>query len=269
MSFNFQWKTLIEDILRNGDVVSPRGKQTFERPQKTLVVGMTRPVLTVPQRKLSYQGMAAEAHWILTGDNTLAGIAPWLPKMKDFSDDGVTLAGAYGPRIRSQLDYVVAKLLQDQDTRQATLSIWTPNPEPSKDYPCTVAMDFKIRTTYGKRRLNMHVFMRSSDVWLGIPYDVFSFSMVAHLVCCRLNTALGQQIDGWLQPGALFLTAASSHLYKENWLSALECARVETEDSQYDTLESMYTLEPRLIARLEMLRSTAPGDLLRWWESGK
>jgi thymidylate synthase len=276
-SFNHTWRTLLSSILLNGVEVSPRGQRTKELAQKTIEVDMRRPVLTDPDRKLSYQGMAAEAHWIVTGDSSLAGIEPWLPKMRDFSDDGLTLAGAYGPRIAEQMAYVVTKLMDDKDTRQATMTLWNRNPGPSKDYPCTVAMDFKRRPDpeyQDLEVLNMHVFMRSSDAWLGIPYDVFSFSMVAHQVCALVNTNLSLQGKAYepITPGTLYLTAASSHLYERNWLEALACLAPFTDlpdESQYLTPSFMYTQPDRLMSRLQMLRTTKPGDRLRWWETGQ
>jgi len=261
-NFDRTWHTQLTDILLYGDEVCPRGKRTKELPQYTIEVDMRRPVLMDPRRKLSYPGMAAEAHWILTGDSSLAGIEPYLPRMKEFSDDGVTLTGAYGPRIHEQLTYVVEKLYQDPDTRQATMTLWNRNPAPGKDYPCTVAFDFKIRN--GK--LNLHAFMRSSDAWLGIPYDVFSFSMVAHLVCCRL-AALYHPIVNVVEPGTLYLTAASSHLYHENWLRALECTTPVGDSTQYPTPEALYHEQARLLTRLDLLRKSGKGDRLRWWES--
>jgi thymidylate synthase len=261
---NFAWFHLINQILQFGTEVSPRGMRTKELPQRTIAVDMRFPLLTVPERRLSFQGAAAEAFWICNGDDTVDGIVPWLPRMRDFSDNGATFFGAYGPRIAQQLEYVVEKLRADPDTRQATLVTWRPNPQPTKDCPCTVAMDFKIRD--GK--LNMHVFMRSSDAWLGIPYDVFSFSMVAHMVCCRLN------FRGWtmakgdppkvIEPGALYLTAASSHLYEANWAAADE---VMTLSLPVKAVPAQFHLsEETLLLALRCLRNTKPGDPLRWWE---
>lgn len=259
------WRNLLCRVLLSGEEVSPRGKLTKEVPHCAIEVDMRHPVLTDPRRKLSYTGMAAEAYWILSGDGSLAGIEPYLPRMKEFSDDGVTLAGAYGPRLHEQLTYLVTKLYAEPDTRQATMTLWQCNPGPSKDQPCTVAMDFKIRN--GK--LNMHVFMRSSDAWLGIPYDVFSFSMIAHLLCCHLNQFDGEHIQVIVEPGTLYLTASSSHLYEENWLGALGCVNGNFDDSQYPTPEALWTEEKRLMTRLEQLRKSAKGDRLRWWESGQ
>lgn len=70
-------------------------------------------------------------------------------------------------------------------------------------------MVFQIRDDL----FNAHVFMRSSDVWLGLPYDIFSFTMIAEWV--RLHHNLGSAAVR-AGPGELFVTAASSHLYQED-----------------------------------------------------
>jgi thymidylate synthase len=252
-----------------GTEVSPRGKKTKELLHHTVEVDMRMPVLRVAERKLNYQFMAAEAFWILSGSDRLAEIAPWNKRIADYSDDGERMFGAYGPKVIGQVDYVVAKLLEDPDTRQAGLTIWRENPPKTKDVPCTVAMFFSLRTrTYDKaQQLHAHVFMRSNDVWLGTPYDVFTFSMVAHLVCGRLNKARTALKTGEepLSPGKLHLTAASSHLYEENWAAADFILRAEAGDQRLTPLP-LYTDPVALRATLRDLRDTKPGDVLRWWE---
>jgi thymidylate synthase len=217
--------------LRDGFEVAPRGMRTLELAQHTTSFDMSRPVVLCPGRKLSYTFLAAEALWILAGDDRVETIAPYNPNIAQFSDDGVHFAGAYGAPIVAQFDYVVSALLRDRDTRQAGLTIWRPNPPPSKDVPCTVAIWFSIRAD----RLNCHVFMRSSDAWLGLPYDVFVFSMLAAKVACAYNapplslardatdeapvfTTLAPIGLGWLH-----LTAASEHLYARDFEAAKAC----------------------------------------------
>lgn len=212
------WLRTLDQILREGHDAAPRGKPTRELPQHTVVVDLRHPLVMSPARKLSYRFAAAEALWILAGDDRVEPLAKYAPRMLEFSDDGVTLAGAYGPRIVEQLEYVIAKLCDDRDTRQAVLTMWKPCPPPSKDIPCTIALDFKIRGGL----LNCHAFMRSSDAWLGLPYDVFSFAAVATYVACRYNA---QQDVGekFVALGSLYLTAASSHLYAPNFSAAKDC----------------------------------------------
>lgn len=210
------WLYQCAKILNTGCQVTPRGQLTLELRQSTVCVDMGFPLVVVPQRKLNYSFAAAEALWILNGDNRVETIAPYNPNIAQFSDDGVIFNGAYGPRIQSQLDFVIKKLLDDRDTRQAVLTIWTPKPLPSKDTPCTVAMAFMIRDD----RLHCCVFMRSSDVWLGLPYDIFNFTLVAARVACQFNSF---HVGVPVILGELQITAASSHAYNRDHTRIREC----------------------------------------------
>lgn len=278
MDFSRIWLKALNDILTNGDLVSPRGKRTKEIPQRTIEVDMRRPVLRVPDRSLSYKFMVAEAFWILSGDDRVETIAPYNSRIADFSDDGERFFGAYGPKIHAQLPYIVDKLLEDRDSRQAGLTIWRECPPKTKDVPCTVAIFFAIRGD----KLNVHVFMRSSDAWLGVPYDVFNFSMLGHLVCALVNERAPEVpvvenhqlvMDTFnvptkkliVSPGTLFLTAASSHLYEVNWDDAKLCLATEPLD-QPETPKVLWSDAQVLMDTLKQLRDTRAGDERRWWE---
>lgn len=259
MDFSQVWLNAINDILTNGDLVSPRGKLTKEIPQRTIEVDMRKPVLRVPDRSLSFKFMVAEAFWILSGDDRVETIAPYNKRIADFSDDGERFFGAYGPKIVAQLPYIIEKLQADEDSRQAGLTIWRECPPQTKDVPCTVAIFFNIRN----RKLNCHVFMRSSDVWLGVPYDVFNFSMLGHLVCGLLNER--RLTADAVSPGRLFLTAASSHLYETNWGDAKMCLNSDVHE-QLETPKLLWNDPQFLMTELNALRDSRPGDPRRWWE---
>lgn len=259
MDFSQTWIETLKDIFCNGTTVAPRNKITLEIPQRTMEVNMRQPVLRVSERCLNYKFMAAEAFWILSGDDRVESIAPYNSRIKDFSDDGERFFGAYGPKIKDQLQYVVEKLLDDRDSRQAGLTIWRENPPQTKDVPCTVAIFFSIRGA----KLNEHVFMRSSDVWLGVPYDVFNFSMLGHLVCGLLNEQMSSGVR--ILPGKLYLTAASSHLYETNWEDARRCFDVQVL-SQPETDMSLWNDPGYLMNTLAALRDSRPGEIIRWWE---
>jgi thymidylate synthase len=204
---NGQWLKLVNDLITNGKKVSPRGQPTREILGRSTTVNIDDSVLTIPGRKLGYKFMCAEAAWILSGDNRLSTIEPYSRDIHKFSDNGVHFAGAYGPQFIDQVSYVVDCLLKDEDTRQAVMTIWRPNPRPSKDTPCTVYVQFIIRDG------ELHVFdyMRSSDAWLGFPYDIFNFSMAAYYVLIMLK------MKGiHLKPGKITLIATSQHIYDRN-----------------------------------------------------
>ncbi len=216
------WREAIMNILREGRKVAPRGIETIEMLHGNLIsIDMNRAVVTSPLRKLSYQFMTAEALWIVGGKNDLASLQRFAPSYARFSDDGLTLNGAYGPKVRAQTPYVVQQLAKDQDTRQATLTIWERNPAPSKDIPCTVAMTFSIRAG----QLHLHVYMRSSDAWMGLPYDMFSFSTVAAFVACMNNFGLPTEQTVGL--GTLTISMTSSHVYMKDLEKVKEVLKSE------------------------------------------
>lgn len=262
LSLTHVWLSNLRHLMQFGEMAAPRGMMTRELSQKTFTIDMRQPVLTVPSRKLSYRFMAAEAYWILSGDNKVATISPFNKNISQFSDDGETFYGAYGPKIRDQLPYVVGKLTEDRDTRQAGLTIWRENPKDTKDVPCTVAIFFSIRGNL----LNASVYMRSSDIWLGLPYDAFNFSMLAHLICAHVNANYSQDFSKMVQPGALYLTAASSHIYEKNWADARHVLALNDVEIQHDTPTALYTDPVQLMSHLADLRYTSPGHPLRWWE---
>jgi len=267
------WRTTLQRVLTQGVEVAPRGQATKEILGHQVVVDMRKPVVRSIQRKLSYQFMAAEAYWICTGDNRLSELELYAPQMTRYSDDGVTLAGAYGPMIAVQFEYIIHTLLADHDTRQAALTLWRPNPPPSADIPCTLSIAFQLRRppitseeegvqiSQRPYQLHMHVTMRASDVWLGLPYDVFSFSMVGAYLCTHLHQR-GLQVE----LGALYLTAASSHLYTKDCDGAQRCLQ-EMLIPQRLVPAWLLTVAPeRFLWHLRDLREARSNDnSLRWW----
>lgn len=216
VSATHAWAHLLRTILKQGARdVNPRGQATQEVLHNSVAFPLELPVVVCPPRGLSYKFMAAEALWINSGSRAVDDIAPYNKHISQFSDDGFTFFGAYGPRVTAQLPYVVRKLAEDRDTRQAVLTIWQENPPATKDVPCTVALTFNVRNGY----LNCHVFMRSSDAWLGVPYDFFNFSTVA----IRVASAYANLTGEVLKLGHLYFTAVSSHLYAQHFEAAEEC----------------------------------------------
>ena len=116
--------------------------------------------------------------------------------------------------------------------------------------------------------LNLHVFMRSNDAFLGTPYDVFNFSMLALYVCSFVNERFRWFWEGCIiEPGALYLTAASSHLYKTNFEAARLC-RLSANHAVSPAVPRYLWRSPQaLIDHLKALRETKKGDPLRSWET--
>lgn len=215
-SMNKVWEAQVRRLL-NPDSVrtsSPRGMKTYERICEQLVIDMEHPVLTVRARKLGYKFMAAEAYWIMSGDNRVETIAPYSKEIVNYSDDGITYFGAYGPKFKEQVTHVVNSLTKDHDSRQAVVSIWRESPPVSKDIPCTLTLQWLIRD----HQLHCIATMRSSDIHKGLPYDVFNFSMLSQYVRLALK-----ENNIIVEMGSLVMQLGSSHLYASTIQNCYEC----------------------------------------------
>lgn len=155
-----------------------------------------------------------ELLWILAGSNALDFIEHYIPDYRKCSDDGKTIFGAYGPRMfgarqHDQLHRVISVLRGKPDSRQAVVQLFDRGDtlKPHSDIPCTCTLQFVIRD----RRLHMLTSMRSNDAWLGLPHDVFAFTMIQELVARSLGVELGEYRHA----------VGSLHLYAPHYQKAI------------------------------------------------
>lgn len=194
------------DLLRlvndRGEPTSPRGQGTRELLNFTVTVESAAEAHTLAtQRRLNLDIHAVEHCHMVGGFSSLPQLdEAGKGRFARYANDG-RLLGAYGPRIYNQLPLVVRKLREDPDTRQAVITVWNGSEHQvqSGDVPCTQSFQFLIRG--GK--LHLRVVMRSSDVYLGVPYDWLNFS--------RFQLEVANILD--LEPGSFTHTAGSMHLY--------------------------------------------------------
>lgn len=233
LNVNDVWLEALSDVMTYGSIVAPRNMAIYEILNYHTVIDMSNPVLGVQERNLGYKFLCAEAAWILSGDNRVSTISPYSKNIVNFSDDGVSFFGAYGPKIRDQIPYVVDTLLDDHESRQAVINIWRESPRETKDVPCTVSLQFLIRD----QRLHIISTMRSSDLWLGWPYDTFNISMVGWYVLCYMKKSTGFQD---LLLGKLHLNAGSAHLYQSCWKDAKILIEKYPDNYDLHSIEDLY-----------------------------
>ena len=212
---NEEWVNALQFLYWDGHKAFVRGRPTKELLNYTLKINMMYPEINIPERNVNNKFRAAEAAWILSGDNRVKKIKSYCKEYAKFSDDGIFLNGAYGPPIVDQLPYILHTLKEDIHSRRAVITIWRPKPDTrSKDIPCTVSLQWVVRGEFIYCIANM----RSNDIWLGTVYDMYVFSMITQWICAELFNVC--EID--ILPGTLFLNAGSLHLYKDNWEAALK-----------------------------------------------
>jgi thymidylate synthase len=173
-------------------------------------------------RKINTNLAAAEAIQLCAGVGLPTLTEAVAKNVADYvRDPDGTVHGNYGGRVSAQIADVVEKLDADPSSRQAIIQIWdkyvdSPYRQPMpKDIPCTLTLTFRIRD----ERLLLSVVMRSSDVWLGLPFDVFQFRQLQRTIAHILGYDIGEYCHH----------SVSMHLYEKD----LERARSLTFDEQW------------------------------------
>ena len=192
---------------RDGEVVGEICDAVF------CVEDPTRNIVISPIRKMPMRYAVGELAWYLSGSNRVSDISRFAKKWVDISDDGETNNSAYGYRIFTkfgfdQWNHVKNMLQKDPNSRQAVIHIKDADNKPTKDTPCTVYLQFLLRD--GK--LNLSVHMRSNDIWMGVPYDMFSFCFLQMKMAMELGVEIGEYHH----------YAGSLHMYARDYKSSLE-----------------------------------------------
>lgn len=135
-----------------------------------------------------------ELLWYLTKSDDLDFIAAYIPAYRNEVGADGHINGAYGPLLFSSygLDQIeaVAKLLKRKPTtRRAVVQLYGAKDLLINDeVPCTTTLQFFIRDS----RLHLMASLRSNDVYLGLPHDIFCFTMLQEMMAVRLGVELGE-----------------------------------------------------------------------------
>lgn len=238
-NFATAWFNLLGRLYHEGKPVSPRGFETHEvLGVQVRVHDLRKNILVHPARALSYRFAIAEWLWMAAGREDVATVAKYNKHIAQFSDDGITFKGAYGPQMLRQIPWAMEQL-KKPGSRQAVVQIWQPTPAPSRDIPCTLSWQLLARNG----RLNAVITMRSSDIWLGLPYDFINLSQLVNGIAGELD----------LETGMLIFNLGSSHLYDR------DREKAEVVLAMPDALRCI--ISPRLPGR------PPADDILNWNES--
>jgi len=212
---------VLRHVLTNGRLRVPRGDPTLDAG--FTVIKLASPLQALPVglgREISRNVAAAEAIQLIGGFAQPDLLTKASPNFNRYARPDGTFHGAYGARINYQVGCAVTKLIKDPATRQAVITLWDPwrdNLPGELDYPCTVMIQFEAdfdRPMSTVPVLVMNVVMRSSDAWLGLPYDMFQFAQLQLSVARALGWHAGQYRH----------TTLSLHLYTRDAISAEKIA---------------------------------------------
>lgn len=255
----------VQLMLAGGVRQESRNGATLEYPE---------PVCTVyecPAERVLFDGVRdanpffhlLESLWMLAGRRDVAWLARILPRMAEYSDDGVIFNAAYGYRWRNQfklkpaglgattdqLSIIVDLLRRDPDSRRAVLQIWDATADlgvNSKDLACNTQATFKVRDG----QLNMIVSNRSNDVvWGCYGANAVHFSVLLEYMAARIGVKTGvyrQMSDSW-------------HAYESTWGKVAEIGQRDAADPYVRGEVEVFPL----VAAPEVFDA----ELLRWLDN--
>lgn len=152
-----------------------------------------------------------EMLWMLEARGDVELIAHYLPRMAEFSDNGINFNAHYGYNIRhhfgiDQLDLAARRLVADPLTRRAVVQIWNPEDlrRESRDLACNLELVF--RQVDG--RLNMTVYNRSNDaIWGGVTgANITNLFIFQAWISAATGIPVGKQ----------YVVSNNLHLYLDN-----------------------------------------------------
>ncbi len=177
----------------------------------------------VTTKKLHLRSIVHELLWFIRGDTNVQylqenGVRIW----NEWADQDGELGPIYGAQWRrwrcaggeqiDQLGNVIEQIRRTPSSRRLIVSAWNVGElESMALQPCHALFQFYV----AEGRLSCHLYQRSGDVFLGVPFNIASYALL---------TAMVAQVTGY-GAGELVLTLGDAHLY----LNHLDQAKLQLE----------------------------------------
>ena len=183
------------------------------------------PVLTT--KKLHLRSIIYELLWMLNGESNVAGLQKHGVRIwNEWADENGELGPVYGVQWRSwntadgqtvdQISDVIDQINNNPNSRRLIVSAWNVGEINSMALPpCHLLFQFYI----SEGRLSCQLYQRSADVFLGVPFNIASYSLLTYMVA--------QVCD--LEAGEFVHTFGDLHLYNNH----IEQARLQMTREPY------------------------------------
>ena len=138
-------------------------------------------------RSYFVKSSAAEFAWMIKGSQNLSFLQQHTKMWDKFAVDN-KIVDAYGYRLQkkwsNQIQEVINLLQNDRSNRRAVMNIWDPSDLSSKSTaPCPTQLIFSTLDN----TLNGFLTIRSSDIFVGLPYDIMVWSYFVKMMANTLD----------------------------------------------------------------------------------
>ena len=207
-----QYLDLLAEVLERGARKSDRtGTGTLSLFGRQLRFGLESSFPLLTTKRLHVKSILYELLWFLRGDTNVKwlqerGVTIW----DEWADENGELGPVYGYQWRhwrtpgggeiDQIEKLVQSLKARPDSRRHIVTAWNPaDVDRMALPPCHALFQFYV----AEGRLSCQMYQRSADLFLGVPFNIASYSALTLMVA---------QVSGHA-PGEFILTLGDAHLY--------------------------------------------------------
>ena len=240
-----QYLDLVKHVLDNGELKEDRtgtGTKSVFGYQMRFNLDDGFPMVTT--KKLHLKSIIYELLWFLNGDTNIKYLQENGVKIWDaWADSNGDLGPVYGFQWRNwnndgidQISNLINDLKNNPSSRRHLISAWNPSvlPDTSKSFETNVANGkaalppchafFQFHVINGK--LSCQLYQRSADIFLGVPFNIASYSL--------LTLMIAQVCD--LKVGDFIHTFGDAHIYSNH----------------FDQMKLQLTREPRNLPTIKI-----------------
>ena len=194
---------LMQEVLRRGTKKSDRtGTGTLSLFGRQIRFDLEKGFPATTTKRLYIKGVIHELLWFLMGSTNIKylkdnGVGIW----DEWADDEGELGPIYGAQWRhwdapdgrtiDQIAQVIEAIKTNPDSRRLIVSAWNvAQLEEMRLPPCHCLFQFHV----AQDRLSCHLYQRSADLFLGVPFNIASYSLLTMMVAQVTGLGLGDFI---------------------------------------------------------------------------
>lgn len=217
------YEDLLKQVMNHGvtELNARTGAHVRALPNQVVEIDCGIALPTCGLRRVFPHVAAAELAWTLSGKKSIQWLVNYTKMWNNFQEEDGTIEAAYGYRWRThfkrdQLFQAIDALRQDRSSRQVVVLAWDPAEDglmarKKKNVPCPLGFSINIIGN----KLNMGVYVRSSDLVVGLPYDVMHYALLLDAIREELAMTTADWRD--LVRGSLMMTLTHAHVYDQHF----------------------------------------------------
>lgn len=231
---NAPYEDLLREVLTHGTPKADRtgtGTRSVFGAQLRYHLDDGFPLITT--KRVHVKSIVYELLWFLQGNTNVRwlqehGVSIW----DEWADENGDLGPVYGAQWRSwptptgetldQISAALELLRTDPDSRRNIVSAWNVSELPKMAlYPCHTLFQFYV----ADNKLSCQLYQRSADLFLGVPFNIASYSPLTHMMAQQAGLGVGDFI--W--------TGGDCHIYNNHVEQVTE--QLSRDPLPYPTLE--------------------------------